>query len=239
MSRPQKCRRVCAEPRYKSFAPSDSGGMGETVLTTDEYEVLRLVDYERKTHEECALQMDISRTTVTEIYDSARKKMAEFLVDGTTLRIEGGNYRICDGSAPCCCDRHCYRDFENDSISSGEAEKYGKPENALRIAVTFESGRIFPHFGQTKHFQLYDAESGTVISKTLINTFGSGRGALPEVLKRLGTDILICGGIGTGALKALEEREIKVISGVSGNTEQAVSEYLSGSLKKSGSICGQ
>ena len=76
MARPQRCRRVCSEPAYDTFAP---GGIssGETiVLTVDEYEVIRLVDFEKKTHEQCAALMEISRTTVTEIYKNSRYKIA-------------------------------------------------------------------------------------------------------------------------------------------------------------------
>ena len=97
MSRPAKVRRICEEPRFKRFVPSGSEGVKTEVLTLDEYEVIRHVDYQKMTHEECAAQMDVSRTTVTEIYESARHKIANALINGKTLCIEGGNYRVCDG----------------------------------------------------------------------------------------------------------------------------------------------
>ena len=122
MSRPQRCRRVCAEPRFSSFEAPGSGSSETICLSTDEYEVIRLVDYERKTHEECSKQMDISRTTVTEIYDSARQKIANFLVNGYKLSISGGNYRICDGSTRCC-EHGCYRSNDMASLRSAEAVK--------------------------------------------------------------------------------------------------------------------
>ena len=82
MARPRRCRRICSEPAYDRFVP-DGIPCGQTiVLTVDEYEVIRLIDFERLTHEQCAKQMDISRTTVTEIYQSARKKIADSIVNG-------------------------------------------------------------------------------------------------------------------------------------------------------------
>lgn len=90
MARPTRCRRICAEPACRRFAPGTEADGGEVVLTMDEYEVLRLTDYEKRTHEQCAAQMEISRTTVTEICDSARFKLADCLVNGKTLVIAGG-----------------------------------------------------------------------------------------------------------------------------------------------------
>ncbi len=79
----------------------------KVVLTLDEFETIRLVDYEKQTHGQCAAQMDISRTTVTEIYESARQKIADSLVNGKRLVIEGGDYRMCNGSADYCCEKIC------------------------------------------------------------------------------------------------------------------------------------
>lgn len=70
------------------------------ILTVDEYEVIRLIDLEKLTHEQCGQQMDISRTTVTEIYESARAKIADSIVYGKPLRIAGGHYRLCDAAFP-------------------------------------------------------------------------------------------------------------------------------------------
>lgn len=97
MSRPVKVRRVCAEPKYRRFVPSCGECKDPVILSTEEYEVMRHVDYQKMTHEECALKMEISRSTVTEIYESARAKIADALVNGKELCIEGGNYRVCDG----------------------------------------------------------------------------------------------------------------------------------------------
>lgn len=85
----------------RCFAPE--GVNGETIqLTVDEYEVLRLIDLERLTQEQCAVQMKVARTTVTGIYDAARQKLADMLVNGRRLEITGGDVTVCDHDGPCC-----------------------------------------------------------------------------------------------------------------------------------------
>ena len=99
MPRPPRCRRICGKPQIDTFCPNGGGSGTPILLTLDEYEVIRLVDLEQRTHEQCAAQMDISRSTVQEIYESARQKIAACLVHGKPLRITGGNYRICGGAS--------------------------------------------------------------------------------------------------------------------------------------------
>ena len=84
MARPSRCRRVCTEPAYDGFMPIGIPCGEIMILTVDEYEVIRLIDLEKLTHEQCGQQMDISRTTVTEIYESARAKIADSIVYGKT-----------------------------------------------------------------------------------------------------------------------------------------------------------
>ena len=97
MPRPPRCRRICGAPQVDTFCPNGCGDAEPILLTLDEYEVIRLVDLEQQTHEQCAAQMDISRSTVQEIYESARRKIAACLVHGKPLHITGGSYRICGG----------------------------------------------------------------------------------------------------------------------------------------------
>ena len=97
MPRPPRCRRICGAPQVDRFCPNGSENTEPILLTLDEYEVIRLVDLEQQTHEQCAAQMDISRSTAQEIYEGARRKIAACLVHGKPLHITGGNYRICGG----------------------------------------------------------------------------------------------------------------------------------------------
>lgn len=100
----------------------------------------------------------------------------------------------------------------------------------MRIAVTYENGQIFQHFGHTEQFKVYEVEDGKIISSQLVDTNGSGHGALAGVLSALNTDILICGGIGGGAQMALAAAGIKLYGGVSGDADNAVEALLAGNL---------
>ena len=101
----------------------------------------------------------------------------------------------------------------------------------MKIAVTYENGQIFQHFGHTRQFKIYNVEDGKILSSEIIDTNGSGHGALAGFLKERNVDILLCGGIGGGAQAALAEHGIKVVGGVSGNVIKAIGEYLAGELK--------
>jgi len=111
MPRPTKWRKVCCMPENSRFGPLDLTP-DEPVyinMTVDEYETVRLIDLEGLTQEECAVQMNIARTTVQGIYNEARKKIAESLVNGKVLLIGGGAYRLCDGAGRECGSGGCYR----------------------------------------------------------------------------------------------------------------------------------
>ena len=114
MPRPRKWRKVCCLPECNRFGPlgSQADQANYVVMTVDEYETIRLIDLEGFTQEECASQMNIARTTVQGIYNDARKKLAESLVNGKVLWIEGGEYRLCDGSGSGCRGRGCRRGRE-------------------------------------------------------------------------------------------------------------------------------
>lgn len=115
MPRPKKWRMVCCLPPVREFSPVNVPSMpAETiVMTVDEYEAIRLIDHEGFSQEECSGYMKIARTTVQLIYNNARKKIASALVDGRALRIEGGEYHLCEGQEPYCgcggCRRHRHR----------------------------------------------------------------------------------------------------------------------------------
>ena len=99
MARPRKWRKVCSLPESNRFGPLDSlfDAENHVHMTVDEYETIRLIDSEGFTQEDCAEQMNVARTTVQSIYAEARKKLAESLVYGKVLLIEGGEYRLCEG----------------------------------------------------------------------------------------------------------------------------------------------
>ena len=111
MPRPRKWRKVCCLPDVNRFGPLDSPVEKEhvVIMTVDEYETIRLIDLEGLSQEECAGQMHVARTTVQGIYQEARKKIAESLVNGKVLRIEGGDYKLCDGEGDLHSERCCHR----------------------------------------------------------------------------------------------------------------------------------
>lgn len=100
----------------------------------------------------------------------------------------------------------------------------------MKIAVTYQNGEIFQHFGHSEQFGIYETENGKVVNKTVIGTEGSGHGALATLLSEQGVDTLICGGIGGGAKMALAEAGIKLYGGASGDADKAVEALLAGDL---------
>ena len=154
---------------------------------------------------------NIARTTVTAIYDSARKKVADALVNGKRLLITGG---------------HC--EFEPVEIKQVIIEK-GK--DTMRIAVTYENGEIFQHFGHTEQFKLFDVEGGKIVNEQVVYTNGSGHGALAGFLQAVKADVLICGGIGMGAQMALADAGIKLYAGVQGSADDAAKALAEGNLE--------
>lgn len=100
----------------------------------------------------------------------------------------------------------------------------------MRIAVTYENGEIFQHFGHTSQFKIYDVEEGKVVASEVVDTNGSGHGALAGFLDEYEVNVLICGGIGGGAQMALKQAGILLFGGCSGMADEAVDAYLKGSL---------
>lgn len=224
MPRPQRCRRICEMPQVDCFSPEVGREDDPILLTLDEYEVIRLVDLEGKNHGQCAAQMDISRSTVQEIYEGARHKIAACLVYGKRLVITGGNYRVCGGREHASCGRCCRclpEQVQKDKLK-------GAP--IMKIAVTYENGQIFQHFGHTEQFKIYEVADGSVIRTEVVGTEGSGHGALAGFLMQRGVDTLICGGIGGGAKIALANAGISLYGGAKGEADAAVQALLSGNL---------
>ena len=100
----------------------------------------------------------------------------------------------------------------------------------MKIAVTYENGRIFQHFGHTEQFKIYETADGRIVRAEVVDTNGSGHGALADFLMRQGVDALICGGIGGGAQAALAAAGIRLFGGVSGDADQAVEALLNETL---------
>lgn len=226
MPRPAKCRRVCHYPKTAAFSPAPVAELRPpVVLTVDEYEAIRLIDAEGFSQEQCSQSMEIARTTVQKIYESARKKLAAMLVEGRPLQIEGGAFRLCDGrGAPCGCPG-CYK--------RQIGAQYQKPEGeqVMRIAIPYENGQVFQHFGHTQKFKIYDTDGEAVTASQIVDTEGQGHGALAGLLSALQVDVLVCGGIGEGAKSALAAANIRLYGGVCGEADTAANALLAGLLE--------
>lgn len=211
MPRPMRCRRIERMPVYRSFSPDDVPAEDSVRMTVDELETLRLLDGEGLTQEICAAKMNVARTTVTAIYDRARKKVADALVHGKRLLVAGG-----------CCE------FEPVEINRNIKKK---GSHAMRIAVTWDKGEIFQHFGHSEQFKLYDAANGKIVAEQVVDTNGSGHGALAGFLQAAKVDALICGGIGMGAQMALADAGIALHAGVRGSADAAAKALAEGTLE--------
>ena len=107
----------------------------------------------------------------------------------------------------------------------------------MKIAVTYDNGNIFQHFGKTEFFKVYEVEDNKVVSGEVMGSNGTGHGALAGLLAEQDVDVLICGGIGGGAQAALQEAGIELYAGASGDADEAVETYLRGELVSSGANC--
>ena len=226
MPRPTKCRRVCHFPQTLEFCPVQGAeGKNPVIVTVDEYEAIRLIDKECLSQEQCAAHMQVSRTTVQQIYANARKKLAIALVDSRPIRIDGGDYQLCDGRDPDCgfsaCSAQQFR----------QQYQMPKGKGTTRVAVPFEQGGIFQHFGRSLHFKFYDIADKRILFSGIVDTDGQGHGVvLAGLLNALDVDVLLCGGIGPGAQAALAAAGIRLYSGLSGSVDAAVADWMEGSL---------
>lgn len=134
MPRPRKWRKVCCLPESDRFGPlNEPVDHNHVIMTVEEYETIRLIDLEGFTQEECARQMNIARTTVQGIYTEARKKVANTLVNGKVLRIEGGNYKLCEGRLKSCRGKGCRRHNSREgAVTEGEHEQDDGFEGGIR-----------------------------------------------------------------------------------------------------------
>lgn len=218
MARPVKRRRVCGLPPVGAFRPEGGPGGSVIEVTVDEYEAVRLIDLLGLTQEECAAQMNVARTTVQAIYDSAREKLARMLAEGRPLAVQGGTYDLC-GQAEHCCGRRCRRRgggggrCENGRLTcreegrcpgrSGVEQNRMKQEGQnMKIAVTYENGQVFQHFGHTERFKIYEVEDGAVTASQAVADLLAGRLAYdPDTVcshHHEGDGAHQCGGHGEG-----------------------------------------
>lgn len=219
LARPEKPKIIVALPRRCHFSavPTTEHELS-ILLSLEEFETVRLIDYFSLTQEECAARMGVGRGTVQSLYAEARKKIARFLIENQNLSITGGNFEL--------------------KTSQGNEQATGLkgPEKGctfMKIAVTYDQGQVFQHFGQTTQFKIFEVENGKITNSVIVDSNGAGHGALVGFLHGLGVTTLICGGIGGGARNAFAEIGLDVISGAMGPVDQQVASFLEGHLQTS------
>lgn len=209
--RREKLRRVGIIPEYRGFTP-DGLASGDAIdMTIDELEVLRLCDLEGLNQEAVAQHMGIARATVAAICSRAHRKVANALVNGRALSIEGGSIAY-------------------SPITTTTAAWPAKEVDTMRVATTYDNGNIFMHFGRSEQFKIYDIQDDKVLNEQVVGTGGTGHGALAGLLANGGVDTLICGGIGGGAINALTQAGITVYAGAQGNCDACVEALIAGTL---------
>ena len=207
MARPNKERRVRRLPPCCRFVPEKCPSPQGMRLSVTEYEAIRLMDYLGLSQEQAAREMGVSRSALQAEYAEGRKKLAIFLVEGRTLDIGGGDFVLCPHP------------------TSNE-----KGDCTMKLAICYENGLVFQHFGHTKQFKVYEIDNGTILTSQVVDTNGQGHGALAFVLQELGVDALICGGIGGGARVALAQAGVRLYPGCTGSADANAIAFAQGTL---------
>ncbi|MBQ2577375.1 MAG: dinitrogenase iron-molybdenum cofactor biosynthesis protein [Lachnospiraceae bacterium] len=104
----------------------------------------------------------------------------------------------------------------------------------MKVAITYENGEVFPHFGRTPQFKIYDIEENEIKSEQVLDTGEFGHGALAGFLRMAGADVMICGGIGGGAIATMAESGIRVYAGASGKADDVIKSFIDGTLAEMG-----
>jgi len=212
MARPVCERRLCAPISGRVMMPAGMPACAceEIVLGCDEAEALRLADLERLYQEAAARSMGVSRQTFGRIVESARHKVADALLNGKALKIEGGEFSV------------------------DEKRRY-----TMKIAVPARDGMVDEHFGHCKEFLIFRSENGALVEEPAIPSpedCGCKSG-IASTLARAGVTHLVAGNMGEGALRVLQAQGIAVVRGASGPARAAAEAFAAGTLADSGCGC--
>ena len=212
MPRPCKKKWVASLPHMTTFTPGNDALQPMHInMSIEEYETIRLIDYLGKDQNECAKLMQTSRGTVQMLYMEARRKLSRCLIEGSQLFIAGGNYEL-------------------DSANNKTGDEH------MKVAVTYENGQVFQHFGHTQMFKLFTIKDQEIVETEMLDTNGNGHSALVGLLKSANVDVLICGGIGGGAKNALNKAGIQLYGGACGDVDEQVASFLKGNLQFNPSV---
>lgn len=208
MPRPRKCRRVCGLPANRGFQPTDGQNSDSAVvLTVDEYETIRLIDKEDFSQEACGKFMQIARTTVQQIYTTARKKLATALVEGLPLRIEGGDYQLCDGQEEACRCRGCHR-HRMEMLQTAQK----KEEKTMKIAIPLDENKqdVCVAFARAPYFLFAEDGKEEVVENPAAQAQGGAGLQAAQFLVDNQVGVLITVRCGENAAEVFQAAELKI-----------------------------
>lgn len=215
MPRPRKCRKVCSLPQVMQFNPDSVDLLDEPViLTVDEYEAIRLIDKQGFSQEECSAYMQVARTTAQLIYNSARKKIADALVDGRALRIEGGDYRLCDGNEEYCGCGGCRKHTK--ACSFAVKKNSDMEEKRMRIAIPLDENKtdVCIVLSRAPFFMIYEDGAESIFENPAASS-NSGAGVeAAQFLCDKEIDVLITVRCGENAAEVFKAADIKIMKSV-------------------------
>lgn len=210
MPRPKKCRKVCQMPPIREFRPVCEGKSEEEVtLTVDEYEAIRLIDRQGFSQEECSAYMQVARTTAQMIYNSARKKLAAALVEGLPLRIEGGDYQLCDGNEEFCACGGCWKHRRSCACRSKEDE-------GMKIAIPLDENKkdVCIVLARAPFFLFRENGTDTIVDNPAAMAQGGAGMQAAQFLVDHGVDTLITVRCGENAAEVFQAAGIKIYKSV-------------------------
>lgn len=212
MPRPFCKRTIGLDPDAKIFMPIGIPGrfLEEIILSLDEAEAIRLADLEGLYQEAAARSMNVSRQTFGRIIESARKKVADAIINKKMLKIAGGSVQLKE-----------------------------EGEEIMNIAVPSRGDQIDNHFGHCEKYTIFEVEGNMIKAQSSLDAVeGCGcKSNIASTLASMGVRLMIAGGIGEGAIRVLASNGIKTIRGASGSVQKAVEDYLAGQLTDSGETC--
>jgi predicted DNA-binding protein (UPF0251 family)/predicted Fe-Mo cluster-binding NifX family protein len=228
MVKNKKCRIVSALPGVTYFKPAGIPFrfLSEVRLSVEEAEALRLKELEGLEQLEGAMKMGISRPTFQRVLSAARKKVADAILNGKAIRIEGGSFQI---TSP---------DFGCSRLNATEPKFVLNEGVNMKYAIPTHGGALSPHFGQSTEFMIIDTDGSRIVGKETISTTAHNCGGLPGILAGRGVKVVLAGGMGYGPRFAFQQSGIEVVLGVSEtDPEKAVLAHLNRTLVSGQNVC--
>ncbi len=227
MPRPRKCRKVCRLPENGGFLPIKQCDIEPIVLKIDEYETLRLIDRENFSQEQCGVYMHIARTTVQQIYNSARRKIADALVEGRPITIAGGEYNLCDGREHSCgCGGCTFHIQQQKELNTGEIN--------MKIAIPLDENKIdvCPVLARTPYFLFWENSKTTIVENPAANAQGGAGVQVAQFIADSNVTVLITPRCGQNAADVFTACEMQIYKSTGKTAQENIADFLDGKLEK-------